>query len=226
MSVWFCVPSARPPEVANERLSMWRRRGYMVAAFRDEGAEAVDADQILYGQYTGYAAAVNALVKHVLTRDPSAEWLIGGNDDVEPDPAADPSEIARQLTAHFRGTFGVMQPTGDKFGAILSGSSIVHPWMGREWCRRMYGGRGPLCDAYYHFFEDTEHKLIAEKYGALLMRPDLCQFHDHFERVPGTNQMQNVEPPPHLVRAKSQWGTSLQIFKTRKREGFPGHEPL
>ena len=45
-------------------------------------------------------------------------------------------------------TFGVMQPTGDRWGERNGIATIDRiagsPWMGREFCRRMYHGSGPM----------------------------------------------------------------------------------
>lgn len=219
MSVWYICPSARPPEDADKCLAKWRDKGYKLAVFRDAGAQPVIADLLLHGQYLGYARAVNMLIARVMQADPDAAWMIAGNDDQYPDPQADPAVIAAECMAHFGGTFGVMQPAGDKYGAIKSGSSIVSPWMGRDWCRRLNEGRGPLWEEYFHFFEDAEHKEVAVKLGRLLLREDLSHYHDHWERF-------GRELPPHLVKAKAAWQNSRNIFRRRKSQGFPGSDPL
>lgn len=219
MSVWFCVPSARFIQEADPVLRLWRQKGYRVAAFRDMGMQPVEADLLVYGTYGGYAKAVNELVRRVMAADPDAAWLVAGNDDVEPDPDAKPQDVAEQLTAHFGGTFGVMQPVGDRYGALVTGEAIVHPWMGREWCRRINGGRGPLIEDFFHYFEDAANAWITKKLGRLLLRTDLRQFHNHYERA-------GQPVPPHLVKAKAHWRESHDLFEKLKAAGFPGHEPI
>jgi hypothetical protein len=93
--------------------------------------------------YPGYAVAVNTLIRAILGYDPKAEWIVTGGDDVEPDPNKTAEEIAESCNWHFGSTqsalqcgdayagkyaplqwkhfgadhtFGVMQPTGDRWG--------------------------------------------------------------------------------------------------------------
>lgn len=92
------------------------------------------------GAYPGYAQAINELLKDTMTRDPKAEWFICAGDDTEPDPNHTAEEIAAECADHFfkrvlsqrlasdaeflkgcpefaeHATFGVMQPTGDRWG--------------------------------------------------------------------------------------------------------------
>jgi hypothetical protein len=35
MSVWYCIPSKRPPEEAEKCLKLWRERGYKIALWVD-----------------------------------------------------------------------------------------------------------------------------------------------------------------------------------------------
>src|SRR5581483_11518837 len=104
-----------------------------------------------HSHYPGYAQSVNLLIGHVLSFDPSAEWFIAAGDDVEPDPNHSAEEIAMQCKAWChtnacsRGvplsegceqvdTFGVMQPTGDR-------------WGDSEWSRQRFGvDRGAYSD--------------------------------------------------------------------------------
>ena len=122
----------------------------------------------------------------VMARFSDAEWMIAGGDDYAPDPNRTADEIAESCQHHFActlpseveplvvgylPTFGVMQPTGDRWGAKppnyeatidrIAGS----PWMGREFCRRMYHGGGPLYNGYYHNFADEELQCVAQKLG-------------------------------------------------------------
>jgi hypothetical protein len=271
MSVWYCIPSKRPPEEAEKCLKLWRERGYKIALWLDnptgEGKEgfatkntrwawdiwqrrtnAPDCDLIASAEkYPGYAAAVNQLIRIVLCEalpiSKDAEWLVTGGDDVEPDANHSAEEIARQCSEYFdvpsaarfdTPTFGVMQPTGDRYGADERhlgerGSAYIDrvcgsPWMGREFCRRMYGGRGPLCEEYFHMGEDEELQAVAMKLGVLWQRADLIHFHRHWAR----KNKSRDDMPKFLERANSpeEWQKYKQIFAERKAAGFPGHEPL
>jgi hypothetical protein len=131
------------------------------------------------------------------------------------------SELARIYS-----TFGVMQPTGDL--KLWPGSAIDKfagsPWMGREFCKRMYGGNGPMFDGYHHMFSDEELQEVAVKLGVFWQRPDLIHKHMHWGR-PGVSRagipdfLRNVNSPAH-------WNESKALFTARKAAGFPGHEPL
>lgn len=220
--VWYCIPSARPAAQANEILLKWQGRGYKIALWRDQGHGVVLCDILLDGSYPGYAMAVNALTKAVLERDAECEWIVTGGDDVEPDLNHAPGAIAAQCTAHFAGTFGVMQPTGDRWqnGSIdrICGS----PWIGREFCERAYCGAGPFFEGYRHMFVDEELQHVAERLGVLQQRRDLVHLHRHWQRIPGTTC------PPHLLEwsGPEHWQESQQMFRSRRAKGFPGHEPL
>ena len=180
--------------------------------------------------YPGYAEAVNRLISQVMALDPHAEWFVTGGDDVEPDLNHTADEIAGQLTAHFAGTFGVMQPTGDRFASGSIDRIAGSPWIGREFARRMYGGNGPYWHEYTHMFVDEEIQCVAEKYGVFWQRRDLIHLHQHFMRENAHLESMAVKRdiPPHLMEANSpeHWKKYQAIFKARKAAGFPGSEPL
>ena len=194
--------------------------------------------------------------------DPGVEWIVTGGDDTDPDPNKRAEEIAAEcseyfaklhsgikpgdsltvesLTAAIYGvrcrTFGVMQPTGDRWGENEDWARAKYPdrpayidricgspWMGREFCRRMYGGNGPMWPEYFHMFNDEELQCVAEKLGVLWQRRDLIQYHDHWGR-----DGFGAKAPEFLDRANSpaNWDAMKTIFETRKAAGFPGHEPI
>lgn len=220
MSVWFAVPSKRTPAEAEVALSQWRAKGYKIALWRDEGDEDIACNLLLSGQYPGYHGAVNALCREIIALDQEADWIVTGGDDMLPDPNRAPDEIAAECTAHFGGTFGVMQPTGDHWASPdkICGS----PWMGREFCRRMYGGQGPFCEAYPHMWGDEEMHEVTKAMGILWNRDDLSHFHNHFQR---DRKHSMADRPDWMVRNDSFYQKYKPIFDARKRAGFPGHEP-
>jgi len=268
VSVWLCIPSKRPPEQANEVLKLWRERGYKIALHLDDppANSPLIYDYYAYelsgdSQYPGYAVVVNGLVHDVLALDQGCEWLVTGGDDVEPDPNHTAEEIAAECSACFgiktlmhrlscaeefaKGcpdqsarTFGVMQPTGDRWGSTDPWAQKLppnrrayidrvcgSPWMGREFCRRMYGGAGPLFPGYRHMFVDEELQAVAEKLGVLWQRPDLTHRHNHWGRGPNVQ----TSDCPEFLRAVSgpeHWKEASALFQSRKAAGFPGHEPL
>lgn len=251
MSVWLAIPSKRPPEEAECVLREWRERGYRIALWRDKGDSCAGFGKGMVvlgeGGYPGYAAAVNFLCRFILRSDSHASWIVTGGDDVLPDPNCTAEEIAAELNAHFRiidlsiakgrSTFGVMQPTGDRWGEeepinrqlFPSAPAYIDricgsPWLGRAFCERMYGGQGPLCSEYSHMYVDEELQNVAQRLGVLWQRRDLTHYHKHWARVHGLV----TDMPPFLQVANSQsaWRKAKATFEARKAGGFPGHEPL
>ncbi len=257
MSVWYAVPSKRP--WAESTLPQWKERGYKIAVYvdsnylRDTGfvvdicvrsESLVDPGHPVALPYPGYAKAVNYLVDWVLKLDPDCDWIVTGGDDVLPDPNHTPEEIAFQCSEHFApgeykvpgaSTFGVMQPTGDRYGesptnrdpamrSAYADRVCGSPWMGREFCKRINQGNGPLWPEYFHMGVDHELQCVAEKLGILWQRPDLTHFHEHWAR-PRANA---ADMPEFLKRANSpeEWQAYLKIFNARKAAGFPGSDPL
>lgn len=233
MSAWFCTPSKKPAPAAQQCIDAWRGMGYRVAIWRDIGDAPVKADLIAWGQYQGYAKANNHLAREVMQVDADAQWLVFGGDDIWPDTTKRADEIAAECTAYFGGTFGVMQATADRWGedptlpnlhpmrTAYIDRVLGSPWMGREYCQRMYGGRGPWCEEFTHMFVDEEAFEVAKLLGVLWQRPDLKQEHKHWLR-------EKRAMPAYLqaVNSSAHWQKSKGIFERRKAAGFPGHEPI
>lgn len=222
----YAIPSARPPAEANVCLRKWCERGYKVAVQRDLGYGIdIYADLVWERPYAGYAEAVNWLARIVLREYADCNIIVTGGDDIDPDPMHDPAVLEQEFIEHFGGTFGVWQPSGDRWMIDDKGRSSEErvcssPWLGREFCLRMYGGDGPLWYGWFHMFEDEELHEVATKLGVLQHRPEICQYHHHWIRGP------QKQRPPHLTEAKEDWANSKRLFDERKAAGFPGHEPL
>ena len=239
MSVWYCIPSARPAAEANSALDLWRRQGYRIALWRDPGAEPIACDLLIQQSYNGYAVAVNTLIAAALELDPACDWTVTGGDDVSPDPNLQADEIARQCSEHFglihssAPTFGVMQPTGDRWGedpnlpncnatrTAYADRVCCSPWIGREFCARVNGGNGPLWPEYTHMFVDEELQHVATNLGVLWQRRDLIHLHRHWAR-------ERRQIPQFLTAANSatHWRDSQALFDRRRANGFPGSQPL
>jgi hypothetical protein len=279
MNVWFCIPAKRP--LAESTLPAWRDRGYKIAIMR----ERADGDDVPYDlvewvdRYHGWAPSVNFLVRWVMEKDPSAQWLVAGGDDTLPDPNFTAAEIGNQCSDFFyatavnkafndagyatpailpsgqvvvpdnmslltcarliepiRATWGVMQPTGDRWGendaASWAGkpkSAIIEricgsPWMGREFCRRINRGGGPLWQQYWHMFADEELHDVTEAMGILWQRRDLTHLHNHWARP----RLLRSDMPAWAaeINSTTEWDRSKKLFEIRKDGGFPGHEPI
>jgi hypothetical protein len=250
MSVWYCIPSARPKEETERIVKAWNDQGYKVALYRDFTSSVDDqpkCDMLFMGHYPGYAVATNTLAKLVFERDKDCDWIVAGGDDILPDPNHSAIGIARECSDHFRNrhieatgetfnvhpTFGVMQPTGDKDFGDAQGPYIERvcgsPWLGREFCRRINQGNGPFWPDYFHMGSDEELQAVATKLGVLWQRPDLKHYHSHWGRPREGEKMGSADRmPDFLKRANSpaEWAKYKRIFQERQAAGFPGSEPL
>lgn len=227
MSIWFCIPSARPAVEAEPVLGKWREMGYKIALLRQ--GEFLQADLCLpAAKYHGWARSINFLAKLVLDFDPEADWIVGGGDDTLPDPANSPDMISAQCKEHFGGTFGVMQPTGDRWADGSIDRICGSPWLGREFCERMYQGNGPMFEGYAHMYADDELQQVAIELGVLWQRRDLTHLHKHYFRTANDGVNYGAQIPPHMVEwnGRKHWNESQALFFHRRASGFPGHEPL
>ncbi len=249
MSVWVCVPSARPVAEVRAWVERWHERGYKVAIWRDPGASCdMLYDFCQQGHYPGYALATNELIKWVLDNDSSCDWVLAGGDDVFPDASHTAEEIAAQCSIHFEtllapfparahagaeklSTFGVVQPTGDRWGDDAAARArwpdapamidriCGSPWIGREFARRVNGGRGPFWPEYFHNWCDQEVQEVAIKLGVFWQRRDLIHYHNHSRRQGG----------PWLEHQKgfdADYVKMKPLFEKRKAAGWPGHEAI
>jgi hypothetical protein len=226
LKAWFAIPSARPAREANETLRKWYEKGYGIALWRDSADDetALLCHVVLTGSYPGYARAVNALAADILARDPHCDWIVTGGDDTEPDPDHSPAEIARECIEHFGGAFGVMQPTGDRWADGSIDRICGSPWMGREFCQRMYQGNGPLWPEFTHMFVDSHLQCVAQKLGILWQRRDLTHRHNHFCRVgEGVDWNHGNATMPEFLRkvnSPEHWAHSQAIFDRLRAWGF------
>jgi hypothetical protein len=216
-SIWYAIPSANPL-IAKSCLKAWQEKRYQVAvlaSINDAKQYMGLADVILpCSGYNGYPWAVGQLL--TLPDLAGADIIITGGDDLFPDPAQDPQDIAKDFFHTFHDGFGVLQPIGDGHGCEeICGS----PWMGRDFLRRINQGRGPFWPEYRHYYCDREMKLVAEKLGILCQRGDLVQRHDHWSWTTGVR-------PTHMVPNHLFYESDRTLFEARQKSGFPGHEPL
>ena len=260
MSVWFAIPSARPEAEVLPIIECWQNFGYKVALVRDELLPNGIADyQVSFKPYLGYAVSVNHLAKEILKRDPHCQWVCTGGDDTLPDPNKTADEIAFECGRHFGelhqeyrmepivhggtnqtarsgearmpwSTFGVMQPTGDRFAQGSIDRIAGSPWMGREWCLRANGGAGPLWPEFTHCFVDECLQRTAQKLGVFWQRRDLIHMHMHFMRQSEdiNSPATRTAIPPHLVRwnSRAHWDEMQAIFKRLEAQDFAPCMPL
>ncbi len=245
-NTWYCIPSARPPAEAEACLSKWRERGYKIAVWRDEVDQLIHTADYFVGGIDGIdypdpnhtadeIAAQCSIYFDAKDRITWAGEQVGEPFNFPSEDAlvkyakgyVDPGVVRlhRQGRAH---TFGVVQPTGDRFAGGSIDRICGSPWIGRSFAERVNGGKGPLWPEYTHMFGDEELQEVATKLGVLWQRPDLTHYHKHFQRVAGTDIAQPLAPPPHLVEANSpaHWAKYQALFRARKAAGFPGSEVI
>lgn len=243
---WFCIPSARPIAEVLPVVAAWKAQGYGVALQRDgfkseESAARAAIDTETFRQlgasvdwriYAGYAEAVNYLAARVLKENPECDWVVCAGDDTFPDPDKTGDEIAAELHTSFFGSYGVMQPTGDRWAdnlGVIIERIAGSPWLGREWCRRAHGGRGPLWPEFRHMFGDESLQLYAQSLGVFLQRPDLTHHHAHAQREPGSNVTSDARRhPAHMAQWNTQahWQESKAIFERLKSTNFAECQPI
>jgi hypothetical protein len=227
-------------------LEQWRKMGYGIALLRQGDPPRPELCDLLAptDSYLGWAKSINMLSAIVLGSEPDCDWFVGGGDDTLPDADKLADEVAAQCSAYLGlnallgnstlywktsskaiCTLGVMQPTGDDW-ADAQGRIIKRfagsPWLGREWCKRAYQGRGPLYP-YPHCWADEELQAVAIKYGAFWQRPDLCQRHNNWARDPDPR---GPQPKPLAPIITDDYRASKPLFEQRKAAGWPGSEPL
>ena len=247
MSVWVTVPSKRPPAEVEKWAQAWHAQGYKIALWIDsEDAYPRDlniADRWMVDAgdgYPGYAVVTNRLIAAVFREDPEARWCVIGGDDVFPDTTKRADEIARECEAYFAekqqnlnaATFGVMQPTGNRWGESAQSIDQYGPecaayidricgsaFLGREFCLRINGGRGPLWPEFFHMHVDEALFCVTEKLGILWQRRDLTHDHRHWANKPNAT---HDDCPEFLrkVNTKEHWAESLAILNRLKAEGF------
>jgi len=260
-NVWVCVPSKRPPAEVEKWAQAWRDMGYRLALWRDwetvEGelslwpfanlCDHISAPRLRAGDdfdgYPGYAVATNALIQRVIN-ERAAQWCVIGGDDVWPDTTKRADEIAQECEAHFDNilgdptrpfhvtpTFGVMQPTGqrwgDKNGAYVDrvcGSA----WLGREFCLSFKDGQGPLWPKFTHMYADECLQNVATRLGVLWQRPDLTHDHRHWGRPREGETMGMRDRMPEFLKkwnTDEHWRESKAEFERLKVEDFASCMP-
>ncbi len=213
MAVFLAIPSALPADRCNANLLIWRTRGYKLAIFRDIGDEPVNAELQVFAPYLGYPHAANLLCRAVFAAFEDVNFCVNAGDDMTPaDIPAD--EIERAALAHFGGTMGVLQPTGDPFGMDRFGRSAAEricgsPWLGRDFVASRNGR--VFSESYRHFFADEQ--LYDELIGTPLLwqNKSLEQRHNHYHRT-------HESAPAHMsaLRTRDLWNHDQAVYREWK----------
>ena len=191
---------------------------------------------IRQAKYEGWGASMNFLSRKVFDAIATrCDWVVAASDDIYPIRTLEPKRsrfswatLRRSAPAIPDGvcggidadaaaspsarmpwsTFGVMQPIGDLKAWPASRIDRIcgSPWLGREFCRRMYQGNGPFWPEYRHMFDDEELFEVSKRMGVLWQREDLTHRHEHWGRKTLATR---ADIPPHFIQANSpeQWRT-------------------
>ena len=256
ISVWLTIPSARPASEIKERLERWRDMGYKIALWRNgpHVDDSIECDWLFSRpDYHGWGASINFIIERVAEYDPTADWFLGGGDDTDPDPTKRAEDIAQECSEHFydevleiwqslpvserRATpafarwFGVMQPTGDRWGADEPWAKAMFPdapayidricgspWIGRSFAERAHSGAGPFHPDFFHMFADESLLEYAKMLGVLWQRRDLIHFHDHPRRdgIPRTPDFAAATG----IYGSEEWERGKAILARLKAEKF------
>ena len=196
---------------ANITAARWKNQGYDTALFIEHSIEQPsNIDHYIIGDWKGFPSAANKLCQAYV--DLYDIIIISGN-DLYPDTKLTAQEIGNQFMDHFHGTNGIMHPVGDKYGLIME--AAVCPWIGADYIKSVYGGRGPYYEGYYHYFCDGELQDVATLNNTFWQRDDLIQYHAHWSRM-------HEKRPAHLMPALTNHADDQATYHARKEAGFPG----
>ncbi len=209
--VWVVWPTVSPAR-SLPMIDVWHSMGYRVGILVNpphSHADLPTAERVIeQDQWLGFPIAAD-----ILCAEMPGDVVAVVGDDVYPDRASPAARIKSQFLERFPSTMGVMQPTGDHFGTI--DRCAVSPWIGRRFINEAYYGKGPYWTGYFHYFCDEELQAYATKLECFQQRPDLSQYHDHWQRS------ETPKRPRHLRRAKRQWRQDRALFLERKKAGWP-----
>jgi hypothetical protein len=215
---WVVFPTvdvARATKCCRE----WQHWGYKVAILIEKAratksqVESIGADKtIRTADYRGFAWAANKLCRFV-----PGDIVVVIGDDITPHPQESGPVLARRFMRMFPDTFGVLQPLGDLWACAAT--VCQSPWIGRKFIEEAYGGKGPYCEEYFHYFADAELQDVATKLGCFEQDKSIIQYHDHWQRKP------DGERPAHLLKAKERWNADKATYERRKTANFPDSSP-
>lgn len=222
----FVVFPSASTSRARAAVEKWKAMGYLTGVYRDIGTTETCGSFLEWrGPYNGYWDACNHMANILVNGQEQATIVIFAADDIDPDPDRTCQELSSEFIDRFPDYFGVMQPCGDRQGIDASGRPAAEricgsPWLGREWVKRAYQGRGATDARYFHFYGDESLYEVAKRAGVLWMRPDVVHYHRHWSW--------GHEPQQQYQKRNSRdhWQKDKALFYDEKAAGFPGSAPL
>jgi hypothetical protein len=189
----------------------WKAHGFKVGVLIDLDEPKVDADLVLIpDKYPGCVASLNMLTKRAF--ELGAAGVVLSADDGFPGSTSDKFW---QRYQELLGGFGVLQPTGDFYEAFNWCAPC--PLIGRSTFACLYGGNGPLCGDYRHYYADQEIRDVAIASRCFATDNELTIEHRHFSRG-----HKDTLPPAKRRYAQSTNAGDRHTYEFRKAAGFPG----
>lgn len=213
MIIWVAAPCLEPDR-AEEFADRWHERGYRVAIVMNrEKYKPVKADVLLkVDAYEGYYRTLNFLCQG-LVQNEKADVVVCAGDRVRPPALRGAHEIGTTFAARFQSGIGVMQP-GTGAQALFDRENCPSPWIGCNFIRKFYGGKGPFHEGYFQFHGGKELFAVAQKAGLLWQRDDIHQ------------EEQPIATPSYFQNRNREeyYNKDLMHFKERELYKFEGAE--
>jgi hypothetical protein len=208
--IWVVFPTGNS-KAGQVCADAWRAHGFKVGVLTDLEEPTVNADLVLTpNKYPGCVASLNLLAKSAFNL--GACGVVLSADDGFPGSTAERfwQRYQKQL-----GGFGVLQPIGDFYEAFNWCAPC--PIIGRSTFESLYGGNGPLCGDYRHYFADQEIRDVAILNGCFATDPELTIEHRHSSRG-----FTDTLPAEKRAFAQSVHAGDSVTYEQRKASGFPG----
>lgn len=208
--IWVVFPTGNS-KAGQTCADAWKSHGFKVACLTDLGEPRVDADLVLTpNKYPGCVASLNLLAKSAF--DFGAIGVVLAADDCF--PGINASRLWQRYQ-QLLGGFGVLQATGDYYEALSWCAPF--PLIGRGTFKTLYGGAGPLCGDYRHYYADQEIRDVAILNGCFAEDPESIIEHRHSSRGFSDNL-----PTAKRAAAQSIHAGDSATYERRKAAGFPG----
>lgn len=201
----------------------WAPLGYQVVYLFDEKTlgqndpeklkqQGILEDFVVATEYYGWYASVNFLMKHCV-HNKNAEWVVCVGADMDPDSKKTAEQIGLENSDHFKGTNGIVQPTGDlwdiKNGLCAAERICGSPWVGKEFIELCDGK--VFCEDFFHYYSDELLRNYALKDDILWQRKDITHLHRHPNR-------ERRQKPNYLGKS---WGADERLFNKIKDSWIP-----
>lgn len=213
MNIWVSMVSGNA-ELAETNGQKWKDAGFKLFADIEHGKVRC-ADLTVIRTYDGHPRSSNQAIADCI--ELGADIVLNVNDDMFPINLTTTDLIKAWAFAFGESTLGVMQCAGDMWGGMAW--AAVCPAVGRDYAKRINGGKGLYWHEYDHYFADQEIRDVAMRCEKYVQHPTLMIYHDHHTRGgrDGLSEMNREH-----TRAKHEH--DRRIYEARRSANFPGSE--